>query len=224
MSSAGSAGRGGEEGGDRIAPLAFLPGVREANEKRAENVTLHALTRRGMSRAEVADLLARREIDPVVIDTELQRLERSGLIDDAALAVTLVDRLVCRKKLGARAIRAELSRRRVDAGAAEAALSALDSDNDSTLVRQLVEDRVRRIGSVDRETAERRLLGYLARKGHGGAEARTAVSAALDELGLERGPRRGFGTAHGTGASSRDRLSRRSNHDAGEGLRRVEFE
>jgi hypothetical protein len=49
-------------------PGAYLPGAREGDARRAENVTLHAITRRGQSRAEVADLLRRREIDPHVAE------------------------------------------------------------------------------------------------------------------------------------------------------------
>ena len=52
--------RAGQGATDNVA---FLPGVREADAQRAENVTLHALTRRGLSRGEVIDLLRRREID-----------------------------------------------------------------------------------------------------------------------------------------------------------------
>jgi regulatory protein len=167
--------------------------VREADEKRAENVSLHALTRRGMSRAEVTELLRRRQIDPVIIQSEIERLEGVGLIDDEALAVRLVETLVSRKKLGPSALRSELFRRKVDSRAIEAALAhaASGDDDDVSLVASLVEERVRRIGSVDRATAERRLLAYLARKGHGGSTARDAVRAALDDAGLSRAGRAG---------------------------------
>jgi regulatory protein len=232
--------------------VVFLPGVREADEKRAENVSLHALTRRGMSRAEVVDLLIRREIDPIVVQAEVERLEGVGLIDDDALALTLVERLVERKRLGGSALRSELSRRRLSAQSIEAALATLEPDDGGDLVRGLVDDRLRRMGSLDRETAERRLLSYLARKGHGGSDAREAVRAALDEAGLERAPRTGFGSSRGgsggsgfgsggsgstggfgsRGSSSRfgsrgSGLSRGrggASAEAGDGPRRVEFE
>lgn len=187
-------------GGEATDNVVFLPGVREADEKRAENVSLHALTRRGMSRAEVVDLLVRREIDPIVIEAEVERLESVGLIDDDALAATLVDRLVERKKLGGAALRGELVRRRLSSSAIETALAQLEPDDDGALITGLVDDRLRRLGSLDRETAERRLLAYLARKGHGGSAARDAVRAALDEAGLERAPRAAFG--RGSGGSS----------------------
>lgn len=208
-----------------IAPVAFLPGVREADERRAENVSLHALGRRAQSRAEVVELLRRREIDPIVIEAEIARLERVGLVDDGALAMTLVERLADRKKLGTGALRAELHRRKLDAGAIEAALASREGDDDSELLAGLVDDRLRRMGELDRDTAERRLLGYLARKGHGGGAAREAVRAALDAAGVERLPRAGFGQRGGF--EQRSGFGQRGARDAGSrasGPRRVEFE
>lgn len=175
-------------GHDEIAPVSYLPGVREAQQQRAENVSLHAITRRGQSRAEVADLLRRREIDPHVAEAELERLESVGLIDDQALAHDLVERLRSRKKLGASALRNELARRKLDRDAIDAALSALlddpEGESDDELVVELARDRARRLGSLDRATAERRLIDYLARKGHTGSTARDAARRALNEGSL----------------------------------------
>ena len=180
-------------GPDATPGVSFLPGVREAEERRAENVSLHALTRRGMSSAEVLDLLQRREVDPIVAEMEIARLEGSGLLDDDALARTLVERLTERKKLGPSAIRAELQRRRLSSSTIEVALAERQVDDEGALLDGIVDDRVRRMGSLDRETAERRLLAFLARKGHVGGEARDSVRRALDEAGLMSAPRNGFG-------------------------------
>ncbi len=182
-----------EEVAEPVGEVAFLPGVREADERRAENVSMHGLARRGMSRAEVLDLLQRREIDPIVAEAEIARLEGSGLIDDDALARTLVERLTERKKLGPSALRAELQRRRLSTATIEIALAEREVEDEGALLDGLVDDRLRRMGSLDRETAERRLLAFLARKGHGGSAARDSVRRALDEAGLEPAPRTGFG-------------------------------
>lgn len=188
-----------------LAPVTFLPGVREAaaqlaqleaaereseqaaDARRAENITMHAITRRGQSRAEVAEILRRREIDPVIAEAELARLESVGLIDDRALAVDLVDRLRTRKKLGPSALRNELMRRKIDRSAIDEALAENDDDgSDDDLVVELARDRARRLGGLDRSTAERRLIDYLARKGHSGSAAREAARRALDDRDDER--------------------------------------
>jgi len=183
---------------DVIAPVTYLPGVREAeaerealeateveetraaDARRAENITMHALTRRGQSRAEVADLLRRREIDPVTAETELARLESVGLIDDRALALDLVDRLRTRKKLGPSALHNELMQRKLDRAAIDEALAESAHDDNDVLLLDLARDRARRLGGLDRATAERRLVDFLARKGHTGSTARDAARRALD--------------------------------------------
>ncbi len=204
----GGTGDGGTERdnagrGDSVAPVTYLPGVREAeaerealavveaqsaraaDARRAENVTMHALTRRGQSRAEVADLLRRREIDPLVAEVELDRLESVGLIDDRALALDLVDRLRTRKKLGPSALRNELMQRKLDRGAIDEALAESAQSDDDDLLVELARDRARRLGGLDRSTAERRLVDFLARKGHTGSAAREAARRALDGDGLD---------------------------------------
>ncbi|MDO9590140.1 MAG: regulatory protein RecX [Microcella sp.] len=199
MTSSRTTGQGkAEHTGEVIAAVSYLPGVREAEAERealaieqaetareaeahrAENVSMHALTRRGQSRAEVADLLRRREISSLVADAELDRLEGVGLIDDRALAIDLVDRLRTRKKLGPSALRNELMRRKLDRGAIDEALAGSSHDDDDDLLVELARDRARRLGGLDRTTAERRLVDYLARKGHTGSAARDAARRALD--------------------------------------------
>ncbi len=191
-------GQAGTVDDEVIAPVTYLPGVREAeaenarreleeaesnraaDAKRAENVSMHALTRRGQPRAEIAELLRRREITTIAIETELKRLESVGLIDDRALAIELVDQLRSRKKLGPSAVRNELMRRKVDRGAIDEALAEGDDSAEGDRVLDLAKDRARRLGGLDRTTAERRLVDYLARKGHTGAAARDAARRALD--------------------------------------------
>jgi regulatory protein len=186
-----------------MAAVTYLPGVREAEAERerlavveaesaraaeahrAENVSMHAITRRGQSRSEVADLLRRREISAHVAEAELDRLESVGLIDDRALALELVDQLRSRKKLGPSAVRNELMRRKLDRSAIDEALAESDDSDDDARLLDLARDRARRLGGLDRTTAERRLVDFLARKGHTGSAARDAARRALDADGLE---------------------------------------
>jgi len=157
---------------------------------------MHAITRRGQSRSEVADLLRRREIAPQIAEAELNRLESVGLIDDRALALDLVDRLRSRKKLGTPALRSELMRRKIDRAAIDEALAGnVDQADDDELVVELARDRARRLGGLDRSTAERRLIDYLARKGHSGSTAREAARRALLDRDRELDDDRGLSGA-----------------------------
>lgn len=180
------------DAGQWVAPVISLAGARagrahepdvlDADERaRAETISMRALGRKGLSRRELTDRLRENDLSPEVAEYEADRLERVGLIDDGELARVLIDRLVARKGLGRGALKAELQQRKLSAEAIEQAVAEHDAEADpAALVEQLVADRVRRMGSLDRATAERRLMSYLQRKGHGGALAQQAVRRALD--------------------------------------------
>ena len=153
----------------------------ERTRRRAENVALHALTRPGMSRREVERTLRARELDEQTIEEELERLESVGLIDDTALAQDLVGRLQERKGLGRQAVAAELTRRLLSPAAIEYALELVEGSDELARAKELAETRARQLQSYDRETAVRRLSGYLARRGYDGSTVRAAVAHALPE-------------------------------------------
>ncbi|WIB12224.1 RecX family transcriptional regulator [Curtobacterium sp. MCPF17_052] len=87
---------------------------RPLDEQRAdaERISMRALSRRGVSTSELRTMLVKQdEFDPDVIEHEIERLTRVGLLDDIALATDLVDRMHSRKGLGRQAIVADLRRR-----------------------------------------------------------------------------------------------------------------
>lgn len=150
---------------------------------RAANVSMNALTRRGLSRWELEKTLAARELEPEVIAAELDRLDRVGLIDDAALAETIVRTQHERKGLGRSAIVAELRRRHIDQDHIDVALEQLDGDGELVRARELALRRAPQVRSLDNETAKRRLSGFLMRKGYSSGIVRTAVDEALADSG-----------------------------------------
>jgi regulatory protein len=149
--------------------------------RRAENVSLNGLTRRNMSRWEIEKLLTSRELPEDVIAAEVARLEGVGLIDDAALAETLVRTQRERKGLGRQAVIAELRRRHIDAAIIDAALETDDTGEDAEQERanELAIKKARALASYDQETAKRRLTGFLMRKGYSSSIVRTATDIAL---------------------------------------------
>jgi regulatory protein len=162
---------------------------RPLDEQRAdaERLSMRALSRRGVSTSELRTMLTKQDaFDPDVIEHEIERLTRVGLLDDVALATDLVDRMHARKGLGRQAIVADLRRRGIDQTAIDAALDAAADDEDDEFVRaiDLATKRAGQMRGLDRATAERRLSGFLMRKGYNGGVVRIAVERALD------GPRR----------------------------------
>lgn len=150
---------------------------------RAANVSIHQLARRGMSRWELGQVLAKRGVDETLATAELDRLESVGLLDDAALAVTLVYTQHTRRGLGRAAIAQELRRRHVDAAIIEDALSEIADDDELERATELALKRVPQLHAVDDETANRRLNGFLARKGYGNSVVRAAVETAMATRG-----------------------------------------
>ncbi len=150
-----------------------------AQERRAENVSMHALTRRGLSRWELGEKLLARDLDACIVEAELDRLERVGLIDDRALAETIVRTQHERKGLGRTALAQELRRRHVDPDAIEEALEQLDDADEDARALELAVRRAAQLRNLDHETAVRRLTGYLQRKGYSSGTVRSAVLAAL---------------------------------------------
>jgi regulatory protein len=156
--------------------------------RRAANVSMHALTKRGLSVSEMSTLLERRELDPDDVLAEVERLERVGLLDDAALAENLVRTLQERKGLGRSAIVAELRRRKVESSAIETALEQLDGDDELARATELALKRAPQLRNLDADAAKRRLSGYLMRRGYNGSIVGQAVAAALTPASFTSAP------------------------------------
>jgi regulatory protein len=146
-----------------------------------EKLSLKALARRPLSRRELERVLRDRGVDDEAATREGDRLTRVGLLDDAALAQTLVASLQERKGLGRTAIAAELTRRLLAPAAIEYALELIDSGDELARAREVARKRAGQLGGLDRETAARRLSGYLARRGYSGSTIRAAVEQALPQ-------------------------------------------
>lgn len=160
--------------------------VAVVDTERAHNVSLHALTRRGLSRREVERTLRSRDLDEQTIAAEVERLEASGLIDDMALAQNLVGTLQERKGYGRQAIAAELTRRLLSPAAIEYALELVETGDELARAREIAVKRAGQLRGYDRETAVRRLSGYLMRRGYSGSTLRAAVEAALSSTPASR--------------------------------------
>ena len=149
------------------------------DERRAHNVGLSALTRRGQSVAEMTALLLTRELDEEVVAAEIKRLKSVGLLDDFALAETLVRTLSERKGLGASAIKSELRQRKINQVAIDAALESLDGDDELDRAIEIAVKRAGQLRSYDQTTAKRRLGAFLQRRGYSGSVLSAAMNAAF---------------------------------------------
>lgn len=172
-----------EELAARGSDVAEAPAVTRGGFERINNVSMNALARRGMSVGEMTDYLTQREFEAEEIQLEVDRLSGVGLLDDSALAETLVRTLRERKGLGRSAISAELRRRKVESSAIEAALDDLEVGDELHRATEIARKRAPQLRSLDHTTAQRRLGAFLMRKGYSGSVVSAAVAAALTPSG-----------------------------------------
>ncbi|MCR8670361.1 regulatory protein RecX [Agrococcus sp. HG114] len=150
------------------------------DEEAARGIALRALGRRAASRFELDRALAKRDVEPQVRAAVLDALERDRYLDDEQLARDEAARLRERKQLGERGIAAALRQRGLD----PAVLDEVDRDDELQRAIDAAAERRTRLASLDDETAERRLAGWLQRRGFGGGAVRIAI-----ERTRPRGPR-----------------------------------
>jgi regulatory protein len=151
----------------------------------ARNICLRALTGTAKTRKQLAELLAKRGIPDDAATTVLDRFTEVGLIDDAAYARAWVNSRQAGRGLARRALGAELRAKGVDPEVTAAALEEVDPQDEWDAARRLVARRLPSMQRLDRQTAERRLVGMLARKGYGGGLAGYVVREALDARGTD---------------------------------------
>lgn len=152
-------------------------------ESVARTILLDQLTGRARSRKELSDKLAAKRVPAEVAARVLDRFEEVGLVDDGAFARTWVSHRQSAagggKGLARRALAHELRRKGVDDQTVSEALDEVDPAEEEAAARQLVRRKLRTLSRVDDQTATRRLVGMLARKGYPSA---LAYSVVRDEL------------------------------------------
>jgi regulatory protein len=152
---------------------------------KAKQAALSLLAVRQRARGELADRLRRKGFSPPAIEYALQEASRLELIDDRAFAESWVrDRIRLRPK-GAHALVAELGRKRVPADIARDAITRV-MRHDQVDERQLCHAAAQKwaharcatpIDSQERMPLQRKLIGFLQRRGYSGEHIRAAVAS-----------------------------------------------
>ena len=145
-------------------------GDASAVARRAETRLARALAARGLSEREARDRLRRDGVEQNDVEEIIERLMAVGALDDRVLAEQIVYQSVTRKKRG-------ISRDEIDI-----ALEALP-DDDYERALEFAQGKAPSLARLDRDTALRRLIGQLSRRGYGGSLAMSVAKQALDEAG-----------------------------------------
>lgn len=152
----------------------------------AEELLVRKLRSRSLSLSEARLVLRGYEressrLDPAVIDEVIDDFCRRGYLDDAILAGQLVTSGVERKGQGRVALSRALAQRGIPRDVIDAALDELP-DDDADRALEYARTKARSMARLDGDTALRRLMGQLARRGYNGSVAMTAAKAALSEV------------------------------------------
>ena len=151
-------------------------------ESVARKILLDQLTGRARTRSELATKLSARNVPDDIAGRLLDRFEEVGLVDDAAFAREWVEQRQSGRGLARRALAMELRRKGIDDETAREVLDEIEPDAEVEAARALVRAKLRSVRSLDRDTAIRRLVGMLARKGH---SAGVAFQVVKEELALD---------------------------------------
>ncbi|MFJ5309677.1 recombination regulator RecX [Streptomyces sp. NPDC088350] len=173
----------GEDGGDFSSSRAEKEEPPADPAERARGICLRLLTGTPRTRKQLADALRKREIPDEVADEVLSRFEEVGLINDGAFADAWVESRHHGRGLARRALAQELRTKGVDSTLIDEAVSQLDSEQEETTARDLVDRKLRSTRGLDRDKRLRRLAGMLARKGYSQGMALRVVRQALEEEG-----------------------------------------
>ncbi|MFK3679397.1 regulatory protein RecX [Microbacterium sp. NPDC090218] len=187
----GSARSGAESGSVKPAPRLHALGAPEEEpgggepdpaeiRTAAEESLVRKLRSRSLSVSEARQVLRGHHLDGGAIDDVIDDFCRRGYLDDAALAEVLVTSGVERKGQGRVALSRALAQRGIPREVIDGALDELPDDDDERAL-EFARSKARSLSRLDHDTALRRLMGQLARRGYNGAVAMRAAKTALGE-------------------------------------------
>jgi len=161
------------------------PPTPERLEQRARNVLLHQLARSAKSTQQLRKILEQREIPSEIAERVLIRFTEVGLIDDQAYAETIVNSRRNFKGLSKSAIKRELNEKGVPAPLIEQAIESITAEDDLAAAQDLAARRIRQMSALAKDVRERRLAGYLGRKGYPSSVVFAAIRFAESQLELD---------------------------------------
>lgn len=139
------------------------------NANKAYLTGLQFLASRPRSEHEIRERLARKQFAPDAITQAIERLRTIGLVDDTAFARLWVENRLAYRPRGAAALRSELRGKGVDRQIADALLADDELLGDERgRAEEVARAALHRYAAApDRATFQRRLGGYLQRRGFG---------------------------------------------------------
>ena len=178
------------------------PADSEAAQQEVLSAAKKALAKKQLSSAELEKTLTAKEFDPGLIATVIAEFETRNYLNDADLAKRLCEKLRSQKGYSRAQISQKLRARLLPPAVIAEVTEQLDQQDETELLLKAASDRAAKLKQLDYQTAERRLLSYLARRGWSGQQVYETVKLALAEAGITTsGETRGSSRVKTTGSS-----------------------
>ena len=148
----------------------------------AKAILLRQLTSSAKSRHQLAEALARKGVPAEAAQEALDRFVDLGYVDDLAFARSWAESRQRSRGLAAPMLRRELREKGIAPETIDLVLAdQADDERERATAAALVEKRLGSLRGVDQETATRRLVSMLARKGYSSGLAYAVVRDALSD-------------------------------------------
>ena len=155
----------------------------EGSVESGYNKTLDFLSYRPRSRAEVKAYLQKRGFSETQSEAIIERLERAGLLNDAAFAQFWIENRERFRPRGPRALRHELRNKGISNDIIDQVLPLVDVSDSAY---RSASKKARQLGQLDRQTFVRKIVEYLARRGFDYEVAREAAERHWTRLRADR--------------------------------------
>lgn len=150
-------------------------------QERARNLLLNKLTRGPRSRFQLEQMLLKYEVPSDICQEVLDRFTQVALIDDAAFAKAFAHDRRATRGLSKSALKRELAKVGVANQYIEDALEGIESEDELELATDLVRRRWNSVRNLEWQARQRRLSGFLGRRGFGGNVVSSAIRAVEQE-------------------------------------------
>jgi regulatory protein len=146
---------------------------------KATDRALAFLTYRPRSIREVRDRLAKKGVEPEVVEAVLERLAGWGYVGDEGFARYWIENRGANQPRGRRLLQQELWRKGVEKETIDQALEESELDEDAGALA-LARKRLPQLRALDEPTQRRRLAAYLQRRGYDYPTTRRALDTLLN--------------------------------------------
>lgn len=156
----------------------------DALEEEIRQSLLKVIARGAKSSAKLREAMLGKDYPAELVDQLIERFQEVGLIDDFQMAKSVVDSQLSRKPMAKSTLARSLREKGFSPEAITFALQEINLDSELEAAKSLAEARIRQLLKLEPAVRQRRLVGFLTRKGYSSAVVWAAVKHAESTNGI----------------------------------------